>query len=161
MSISLNPYVSILISLQIALLPNISRAQDLRQVLDLRGRWKFELGDDSAWANRDFDDSRWDVIQAPSPWADQGYPGYDGYAWYRKHFRGDDLFGDRPLYLRLGHIDDAGEVFLNGHMIGFVGSFPPNFASSPCSDATWSRVAWTSGGRTDSVSTWHFISSSR
>jgi hypothetical protein len=120
---------TIVVSLLIAPVPDIAHAQDLRQVLDLQGRWKFELGDDSAWSKRDFDDSQWDRIWVPSPWENEGYPGYDGYAWYRKHFRVDDRLHDKPLYLRLGHIDDAGEVFLNGHMIGYVGTFPPDFST--------------------------------
>ncbi len=103
---------------------------DLRQVLDLSGRWKFELGDNAEWSQYEFDDSRWDNIRVPSPWEEQGYPGYDGYAWYRKHFSVRSRFHDKPLYLKLGHIDDAGEIFLNGKMIGYDGIFPPNFYSA-------------------------------
>ena len=110
--------------------PGLAHAQDLRQILDLRGSWKFELGDNPQWSNPTFDDSKWDRIYVPSPWEDEGYPGYDGYAWYRKHFRADGDFRDLSLYLRLGYIDDVSEVFLNGHMIAFQGGFPPNFSTA-------------------------------
>ena len=105
----------------------IGLAQELRQILDLRGNWKFELGDNARWSDPSYNDSKWDNIYVPSPWEEEGYPGYDGYAWYRKHFRLEHSLGIEPVYLRLGHIDDAGEVFLNGTPIGFSGRFPPRF----------------------------------
>lgn len=104
-----------------------SQAPDLRPLLNLSGNWKFELGDNSRWSEQAFDDSKWDRIYAPAPWEEEGYPGYDGYAWYRKHFRVDADFRTMSLYLRLGYIDDVSEVFLNGHMIGYTGMFPPDF----------------------------------
>jgi hypothetical protein len=104
-----------------------SQSPDLKPLLNLSGNWKFELGDNAQWSNPAYDDSKWDRIRVPSPWEEQGYPGYDGYAWYRKHFKVSDDSRDKSLYLRLGYIDDVGEVFLNGHMIGYEGLFPPNF----------------------------------
>ena len=104
-----------------------SQAPELKLLLGLSGNWKFELGDNARWSDPAYDDSKWDRIYVPSPWEEEGYPGYDGYAWYRKHFKVDDDFRDMSLYLRLGYIDDVGEVFLNGHMIGYEGVFPPNF----------------------------------
>ena len=104
-----------------------SQSPDLEPLLDLSGNWKVELGDNARWSDPAYDDSKWDRIHVPSPWEEEGYPGYDGFAWYRKHFRADDDFRDMSLYLRLGYIDDVSEVFLNGHMIGYEGVFPPNY----------------------------------
>lgn len=101
-------------------------AQELNQIHELRGNWRFEIGDNPLWANPAFDDSKWDIIYVPSPWEEEGYPGYDGYAWYRKHFRIENLRGNH-VYLCMGFIDDVGEVYLNGTMIGYNGRFPPNF----------------------------------
>ena len=106
------------------------QAPDLKPLLDLSGTWKFELGDDARWSDPAFNDSKWDHIYVPSPWENEGYPGYDGYAWYRKHFRADSDFRDMLLYLRMGYIDDVSEVFLNGHMIGYQGVFPPHFMTA-------------------------------
>ena len=78
----------LLISLLLPLvLVSFAVAEDWKSVLDLRGKWKFDLGDDEKRAIVAFDDSKWDEIFVPSAWEDEGYPGYDGYAWYRKHFR--------------------------------------------------------------------------
>ena len=37
---------------------------------------------------------------------------------------------NNTYYLRLGIIDDADESYLNGHLIGFAGSFPPNYSTA-------------------------------
>lgn len=104
--------------------------EDWKSVLDLRGKWKFELGDDDKRASVAFDDSKWNEIFVPSPWEDEGYPGYDGYAWYRKHFRFSAGAEEKTLYLRLGCIDDVSEVYLNGVIIGITGDFPPDFRTA-------------------------------
>ncbi len=101
------------------------RAQDWRQALDLSGFWKFEIGDDSSHADPDFDDSAWEKINVPGAWENEGYPGYDGFAWYRVRFSLPEKVRGRTLHLHLGRIDDVDEVFLNGHLIGYQGRMPP------------------------------------
>lgn len=100
------------------------------RVLSLRGEWKFRLGDDMSWATGQFDDSKWDQIYAPSEWENEGFNGYDGYAWYRKTFSGERLKDKYNLVLNLGYIDDADQVFFNGELIGYSGTFPPKFTTA-------------------------------
>jgi len=109
---------------------SFAAAEDWKAVLDLRGKWKFELGDDMNRASVAFNDSKWNEIFVPSPWEDEGYPGYDGYAWYRKHFRLPQGAENKSLYLRVGCVDDVSEVFLNGVLIGITGDFPPDFRTA-------------------------------
>ena len=104
-----------------------SVAKANKRLLDLTGIWKFSIGDNMSWAEKGFDDSAWDELYVPSSWEDEGYPGYDGYAWYRISFDYDEDFEDRELILNLGFVDDVDEVFLNGVKIGSSGSFPDNF----------------------------------
>ena len=111
-------------------IPGDVLAQEWRTVLNLKGRWKFMLGDDRKWADPKFHDSGWDEIRVPGTWEDQGYPGYDGYAWYRQRFTLDKDLRDVQLYLRVGYVDDASEVYLNGHLVGFEGQFPPEFITA-------------------------------
>ena len=66
-----------------------------------------------------------DVVPHHEAWEDQGYPGYDGYGWYRKHFKTTHSIDGKFLLLKMGTIDDADEVYVNGRFIGFCGSFPP------------------------------------
>jgi sialate O-acetylesterase len=89
---------------------------DLERQIDLRGPWLIEIGDNPDYARPDFDDASW-----------QDFPGYDGYAWYRKRFGCPDNMNTDHLYLQLGKIDDVDEVFVNGARIGGKGSFPPDY----------------------------------
>jgi beta-galactosidase/beta-glucuronidase len=98
--------------------------------MSLHGRWNFKIGDNPNWAKPNFDDSNWDRINVPGRWEEQGYQGYDGYAWYRKKVEIPASFSDRTLYLELGYIDDVDEVFFNGTKIGQTGSFPPNYLTA-------------------------------
>ena len=104
-----------------------AQAEEWKMLFDLRGKWKFEIGDDLRRAEAGYDDSKWESILAPSAWEYEGYPGYDGYAWYRKHFVSSGEWIDKSLVIRLGVIDDVDEVYLNGHLIGHTGDFPPDY----------------------------------
>jgi hypothetical protein len=94
---------------------------------NLTGRWQFSIGINTEWISPKFDDSKWESIHVPSPWEDQGFNGYNGYAFYRKNIEIPSAYKDRMLYLNMGYIDDVDEVYLNGHKIGATGSFPPNY----------------------------------
>lgn len=97
-------------------------------VLNLKGYWKFNIGDQVEYAETDFDDSDWDEIFVPAAWENEGYHGYDGYAWYRVGFElNAKTIEEESLYLNLGYIDDVDEVYVNGEKIGFTGGFPPDF----------------------------------
>lgn len=104
--------------------------QEYRAILRLEGQWKFQLGDNMKYANYSFNDSKWDEIKVPSAWEDQGYNGYDGYAWYRKHFTYKYDSKGRSLYLQLGNIDDVDMVYVNGKPVGYTGSFPPFYQTA-------------------------------
>ena len=100
------------------------------QAISLKGTWKFQIGDRNSWSSATYDDGDWETIDAPSPWEDEGFNGYDGFAWYRKKFDGKDLSKNENYYLNLGFIDDCDEVYLNGVLIGFSGSMPPKFKTA-------------------------------
>ncbi len=104
-------------------------SQDLDRIEDLRGDWKFNIGDNPRWSRADYDDSDWEEIFVPSRWEDEGFAGFDGYAWYRRDFELKNN-SQSNLVLVLGFIDDADEVFFNGELIGFSGSFPPKFSTA-------------------------------
>ncbi len=105
-------------------------ADEQKQIVDLRGSWKFEIGDNKKYSDAKFDDSKWGEIFVPDVWEDEGYAGYDGYAWYRKKFVLPASAQGKNLYYHAGYIDDASEVYLNGHLIGGKGLFPPEFETA-------------------------------
>jgi sialate O-acetylesterase len=100
------------------------------RLVDLNGAWKFAIGDDANRALPDFDDSSWSSVNVASGWEEQGYPDYDGYAWYRRSFNMDASALSQPLYAFLGRIDDVDAVFINGALIGGQGVFPPDYATA-------------------------------
>ncbi len=105
-------------------------APSIAQTINLRGTWKFHIDDNHTWASPQFDDSGWKNVFAPSAWEDEGFNGYDGFAWYRRKFDGKQLSKKENYYLRLGYIDDCDEVYVNGKLIGFSGRMPPRFKTS-------------------------------
>ena len=99
-----------------------SRESKINSV-DLNVPWRFATGDDLAWAVPDFDDSKWDTITPGKIWENQGYKGYDGFAWYRikvviPSFIKDNAFIKDSIQVLMGKIDDCDQVFLNGELIG-------------------------------------------
>ena len=97
---------------------------------DLSGKWKFSIGDDSVWASPDYNDWDWEEINVPSSWENEGFHGYDGFAWYRKWFELPIEYYNFNLTLYLGFIDDVDETYLNGNLVGLSGGFPPYFLTA-------------------------------
>lgn len=104
--------------------------EKLTLLQSLRGEWSFSIGIDNKWTSPDYDDSDWEKIRVPSSWEDQGFNGYNGYAFYRKKITISSSLKNRMLYINLGYIDDVDEVYLNGHKIGSTGSFPPDYITA-------------------------------
>ncbi len=108
----------------VALILNISCSHTNEQNTALpEDGWKFKTGDDPAWATAAFDDSQWATINPKIIWEEQGYKGYNGFAWYRckvlirSSARDQSNVGD-SLQVVLGKIDDCDQVYLNGELIG-------------------------------------------
>lgn len=118
------PYI---ILLALALSTQVmAQKQDLQVYEPLRGQWKFSIGDQQEWMAYDYNDSHWEDVYVPGAWEQQGFNGYDGYAWYRTSFDLPADASERDLWLDLGYIDDVDECYLNGKLIGSSGTFPPN-----------------------------------
>jgi len=113
---------------------------DSYSVVPLNGPWKFHTGDDPRWAAPTFDDSAWENVDlAPPPLGShdadvgltgyvpgrttKGHPGYSGYAWYRISVA---ITAPRGATLALSgppDVDDAYQLFFNGHLLGSAGNF--------------------------------------
>lgn len=100
-------------------------AADRQMKLSLNRRWKFQIGNDSQYAAEDFNDSDWTLIRPGRSWERQGFPGYDGYAWYRIKFMLPEKLKNLSLSLDLGYIDDVDRVYVNGKYLGGKGSVDP------------------------------------
>ena len=97
--------------------------------VELGGLWKFHTGDDSAWAQPDFNDASWPTLDLTSPasgfipgWTSTGYPDHTGFAWYRLHL--NVAGAARTLALKMpDSADDAYQVYINGVLAGEFGKF--------------------------------------
>lgn len=105
-------------------------SSEWERILNLKGNWKFSIGDDKTWADYDYNDSDWESIYVPAHWEEEGFYGYNGYAWYRKEFDLREDINGESIYISLGYIDDVDEVYLNGNFIGSSGQFPPDFKTA-------------------------------
>ncbi|HEX7493347.1 MAG TPA: beta galactosidase jelly roll domain-containing protein [Bacteroidales bacterium] len=132
--LSKNTKRTLFISLIICLLSLSGKAlvseENLVRLQGLEGKWQFSIGMNEEWTSPKFNDSSWESIRVPSPWEDEGYNGYNGYAFYRKKITVSSKYKDRMLYLNMGYIDDVDEVYFNGNKIGSTGSFPPNYSTA-------------------------------
>lgn len=104
------------------------------QAINLNDQWKFNLGDDARWATSEFDDASWITLSSAKAWEDQGFVDYDGFAWYRRKVVVPNRMRNQVqryggMKLLIDAIDDADQVYFNGHLIGSSGSFPPKFSS--------------------------------
>jgi len=124
------PMKKIILLLTLSLWVSSLSAMDLKREINLKGEWRFEIGDNPVYKEPGFDDSRWEKINVPSAWENEGFPGYDGYAWYRTSFYVPENLKDKKLYLLLGRIDDVDRAYLNGKLICGKGEFPPNYKSA-------------------------------
>ncbi|MCU0378616.1 MAG: acetylxylan esterase [Bacteroidales bacterium] len=95
-------------------------------------KWKFITGDDKLYASPAFNDSAWKDISPTMAWEQQGFPDYDGFAWYRVtvtipgSMKSDAMkYGGLVLYL--GKIDDVDFTYFNGVLIGSTGKLPPDY----------------------------------
>jgi hypothetical protein len=90
---------------------------------------RFATGDDPHWKAPDFDDRDWKALNTSQYYEQQGFPGYDGYSWYRIHvtlpsaFKRSSQWQER-LNVFLSAIDDADETYFNGVLIGKTGRMP-------------------------------------
>ena len=104
-----------------------------KKLRDLPSTWRFALdredaGVEEEWFATACDDVHWAQIEVGRHWEDQGYPGYDGVAWYRKTIAltKDDL--SAPLTLAFAGVDAETWVYVNGQLIGHHQGWDTPFA---------------------------------
>ncbi len=97
------------------------------ETLDIAKEWKFatdpqDVGLRERWFAPSYNDSQWTIIDCGRPWEQQGFPDYDGIAWYRKEVLIPGGWAGQPLYIIFGGVDDEYDLFVNGEKVGHWGS---------------------------------------
>ncbi len=131
--------------------PVVNIYEDVVMKINLSTHWKFNIGDNIKWALPTHSDQSWEHIRVPSDWENDGFNGYDGYAWYRIHFDGTVLNKNQTHFLILGFIDDVDETYINGKLIGSSGRFPPRFRTAYNSNRKYHIPAETINYKGDNV----------
>ncbi len=97
-------------------------APDGLEVFRLPENWKFQFdvnghGLEKNWNAVDFDDSKWPEISTWATFEEQGYAEVDGRFWYRTAVDVPKFKDGEKIILRIGSLDDDGEVYVNGKLV--------------------------------------------
>jgi hypothetical protein len=98
-------------------------SQPTQGVSTINALWRFHTGDNPQWASPGLDDSSWSLLSTDKIWSRQGFRGYAGYAWYRLRLKLPAT--TEPLAIDIGHINSAGELYVDGQLIGANGVMRP------------------------------------
>lgn len=87
-----------------------------------RDGWRFQTdseqhGEQLGWANK-INDSNWPLIQTVGPWQKQGFPEFQGKAWYRKVIQTPKISDGKRLILYFPAVDGDAIIYWNGKKIG-------------------------------------------
>lgn len=87
--------------------------------------WKFRLdvdnkGIEEGWVKTDYDDAKggWNPLSTWNWVEPQGYKKVDGYFCYRLKFKAPKFPEGKKIFLRMGSLDDSGDIYLNGIKLG-------------------------------------------
>jgi sigma-B regulation protein RsbU (phosphoserine phosphatase) len=92
-------------------------------IIVLDAPWRFHSGDNPQWASSTFDDSSWKLHLFEKSWAEQGSPGFSGYAWLRQRIKVPAVA--TPIALLVYPVGDSDEVYLDGVLNGTIGRMRP------------------------------------
>lgn len=111
------------------LIPSLVKAQQpafridsLTTLISLDSLWRYYPGDDTLFAQPEFDDSSWDIL---SPRLNlTGIPDsvFTGYGWFRLHLQIDSSLRNKPFALRLNQ-QGASEIYFDGAFMYSAGNF--------------------------------------
>ena len=73
----------------------------------------------------------WKLVDIPQHWKrnDRNAVSQGGFAWYRCKVEVPESWQEQSIELFVEAVDDAREIFFNGHRIGGLGTFPPEYRS--------------------------------
>jgi hypothetical protein len=113
-----------LFCLLLSLTPPLFSEIPTRTKYNFNPGWLVLVGDPSGAEQPTFDDSAWKHVTTPYAWNEDSafrvsiHDLPTGVAWYRKHFRLPTSATNRKIFLEFEGIRQAGEVYLNGKLIG-------------------------------------------
>jgi len=81
---------------------------------------------EKTWFDPTYDASKWNTMQLPAYWEDEGLGGFDGVVWFRKEIDVPASMTGKPVRLFMGRIVDSDSVYINGKFVGTISyQYPP------------------------------------
>jgi len=103
---------------------SVLKIDSISNEIVLNKYWKYQKGDDTAWASFDFDDSRWDTLPTNLNVSKISENVFKDKGWFRLHVQIDSSLRNKVFALKIDQ-QGASEIFLNGSLIathGIIGS---------------------------------------
>ena len=96
--------------------------RDTKAIFLLPEVWRFRLdiernGREIGWTSPDLDDSGWHSLSTWNFYERQGFDRYDGAFCYRVKFKAPTFANGARIFLRIGALDDEGDVYVNGQLV--------------------------------------------
>lgn len=96
-----------------------------RNGASLQGSWVYIAEDDPEIKLPEYKLKNWQIVQVPGGLKEQDLPYREKTGWYRLPLVFPVSMMYQNVALVIGRIGDVDEVYLDGHLIGKTGSFPP------------------------------------
>ncbi len=77
---------------------------------------------EQAWTDPKLNTSDWSTMHVPGYWAEGKFGAENGVFWFRRDIQVPASMAGKAANIRLGRIVDADSVFINGRLIGGIGS---------------------------------------
>ncbi|HEY4220195.1 MAG TPA: response regulator, partial [Myxococcota bacterium] len=115
----------------------VVEVRSLQETSSIEGQWRFSAGDDIAWADPSFDDSKWQLLDVPKGIGKQGKADLVGPFWYRLHIKAPRPRGNDQLAVQIWFVDSAYELYADGFLIGGRGSVITPVVSDDAHAGVW------------------------
>jgi len=110
--------------------------QKISETIDLSENWRFSpdennIGVSEKWYAANYNDTKWDTLDAGERWENQGYKDLDAYAWYRKTVDIPSDWKGKDVWFKLAAVNDAYELYVNGKSVSIFGQANISVANRP------------------------------
>ena len=139
--------IALYIVLSIMIFTYSCNNKEQESTIDISQNWRFSpdtenIGSTENWHTLNFDDSKWQTINAGIRWEEQGFPELDGNAWYRKLVDIPAEWNGEDVWIKFGAVNDAYKLYVNGEHISSFGEANITFADKPSFSKLTSKIKY-------------------
>ncbi len=112
------------------------RFRPARPPLSIDDLWRYHSGDDSAWANPNYDDSNWVVTDSYIEWKKPSDRKWDGIGWFRFHMYVDSSIWNTTLAIRIIELG-ASQIYYDGRLLYSFGKVGQSDSTTTPNAMSW------------------------